>query len=67
MKEQVLIQNQTAPTDSQKICEGCLGGAHCIECFYLNTSRRSGSYAYCEKHKSWHRPDDYYCSQFSRK
>ena len=51
----------------QKICEGCLGGAHCIECFYFNPNRRDGSYAYCEKHNSWHRPTDYYCSSFSRK
>ena len=52
---------------TQKISEGCLGGAHCIECFYFNSNRRSGGYGYCEKHKSWHKPDDYYCSAFSRK
>lgn len=51
----------------QKLCEGCLGGYHCIECFYFNTNRRDGSYARCEKNNSWHRPDDYYCSSFKHK
>ena len=52
-----------------KLCEGCLHSDHCIDCVYLDTSKRESSgsrYFKCVKRGSYHSGDECCCSSFVR-